>query len=155
MRLEGVSVPMTLGTRLIACLTHKGFYNGCIYEFKGEAEPVSEERVHKAYVLYDVEAKVYFTATQHLIERCCRLGWAITIYSSQGKTLHGVTKLYDLRSPRFSPTLLYVGASRVERPSEPRVRGVRLAYWSSIWGTRCRPWGAQAPNGVRRASVTT
>jgi hypothetical protein len=30
-------------------------------------------------VLYDADAKVCLTATQHMIEKCCRLGWAITI----------------------------------------------------------------------------
>jgi predicted RNA-binding protein len=117
MRLEGAEVPMVPGTRLIASITHKGFYNGDILEFMGEAEPVSDARIHKTYMLYDPAAKTHMTATQHLIEKCCRLGWAITIYSSQAKTLHGVVRMYDLTSPRFSPTLLYVGASRASDPA--------------------------------------
>jgi hypothetical protein len=43
MTLEGVEVPMFVGTRLIACLTGRGFYNGCLMRFEGEGRAAERE----------------------------------------------------------------------------------------------------------------
>jgi hypothetical protein len=76
MRLEGREVPLHVGTRLVAAWTQGPFVNGALLEFRGEGVGGKLPK----YRLYDLDAKCEFQATRLAIERCCRLGWAMTIF---------------------------------------------------------------------------
>ncbi len=67
--------------------------------------------------LRDLDLGTVLVATKKQMERRCRLGWALTIAGAQSKTLGGVVRVCDLTSPHFSPTHLYVAASRVTDPA--------------------------------------
>jgi hypothetical protein len=55
-----------------------------------------------------------------MIEKCCRLAWAITIHCAQGASLEGRVRLHDLKNPFFTDAPLRRGlpSARTRASSE-------------------------------------
>ena len=102
--IEGATVPVFHGTRLISTVTNKWFTNGQLIEY-GER-------------LKDLETGEEINAPKRSIEKGFRLAWALTVHNSRGRTLNGRVRVYDLTSKPFTPTHLYVAISRVSDPSK-------------------------------------
>ena len=61
------------------------------------------------------------TLTPEQTAKHCRLSWAVTFPSIQGRTLTGTVSVWDLDSKNFTVRHLYVGISRATHGSNVRV----------------------------------
>ena len=103
---EGVEVPYHLfaGTRLIGSNTVGKFVNGAFL--------VVLELGSETARLQDEDTQEEFEVRLEQIAKHCRLRWALTLCSVQGRSLRGTIMIHDTESCFFSSTHLYVALSR-------------------------------------------
>ena len=102
---EAQAYDLFVGTRLIGCNSELSrIVNGALLDVIA----LTEEKA----TLRDIEIGDDFELTLAALFKHTRLRHAITIAACQGRTLPGRVRLYDVGSPFFSTTHLYVAASR-------------------------------------------
>jgi hypothetical protein len=102
---EAQPYDLFVGTRLIGCNSdHAHIVNGALLDVIG----LTTEKA----TLRDIEIGEEFELTLGALFKHTRLRHAITIAACQGRTIPARTRLYDVGSPFFSTTHLYVAASR-------------------------------------------
>ena len=92
------------GTQLIGCNTDAHIVNGVL-------RTVNQLTTDNVW-LKDEETQKTCQLTHAGVMRHTRLRHAITIAASQGRTLEGVVRVWDVHSRHFDTTHLYVACSR-------------------------------------------
>ena len=101
-----------VGTRLMGCNnSHKAIRNGELFE----VTDISLTTI----TLRNERGEISLTPQQ--LAKHCRLCWAVTYPSIQGRTLDGTVSVWDLDSKHFTARHLYVGVSRATHGSKVRV----------------------------------
>ena len=105
-----------VGTRLMGCNNSfrsksQEIKNGELFEVTG---------INLTHItLRNERGEISLTPQQ--LAKHCRLCWAVTYPSIQGRTLDGTVSVWDLDSKHFTARHLYVGVSRATHGSKVRV----------------------------------
>ena len=113
-----------VGTRLIGANNgYRGITNGTFLT----VEAMSDTHVT---LNNDLEQ---FDVTFDALARHTRLGWALTIFSAQGRSLRGGVELHEVSHPRFSEVHAYVALSRAAPTSGLLSRVRTQASTKFVW----------------------
>ena len=103
--------PCCVGTRMMGCNnSHKAIKNGGLFEVN---------QIMTNRTLRNEHGEISRPPEQ--VAKHCRLCWAVTYPSIQGRTLNGTASVWDLDSKHFTARHLYVGISRATHGSKVRV----------------------------------
>ena len=64
--------------------------------------------------LIDLATEIEFTVSLDQVAKHTKLRHAMTLYSTQGRSLPGTIAVYDWNNPHFTPTSLYIALSRAK-----------------------------------------
>ena len=96
---------MFSGLTLVGCRTELGVKHGLFYEVRAAQD--GNNTTLKSFDSGEMVRVLKTQVTAHF-----RPAHALTYFSSQGRSLKGVVRLHDTRSPHFSKRHLQVGVGR-------------------------------------------